>query len=216
MAKAKPRAKKTSALYLYAAGLRQDLHRALKAGGAPDSMEPGTPFALVTSGDLAAVVSEVHVSEEDDVLQLAEKLMRHERAAEYLAANAAVVPFRFGVMYSGREPVRAMLSERRSQIVRSLGRLKGCEEWGVNIDIDRQIFSEAARMNAAEAEVKTTAPGQAYLRRKKLERTQADESKRYLRQIIAEIKDRLKSSSKGSADLEIKPGVAASKLHPEA
>src|SRR5262245_56951498 len=207
MAKAKPRAKKTSALYLYAAGLRQDLHRALKAGGAPDSMEPGTPFALVTSGDLAAVVSEVHVSEEDDVLQLAEKLLRHERAAEYLAANAVVVPFRFGVMYSGPDPVRAMLEDRESQILRSLERLKGCEEWGVNVDIDRPIFAEAAKLNAADAEDRSTEPGRAYLRRKKLERSQADESKRYLHDMVAEVRKKLNAMAEGAADLEIKPGA---------
>ena len=69
---------------------------------------------------------------------------------------------------------------------------------------------------AADAEDRSTEPGRAYLRRKKLERTQADESKRYLHEMVAEVRKKLSAMAEGSADLETKPGAGASKLQPAA
>jgi Gas vesicle synthesis protein GvpL/GvpF len=79
----------------------------------------GGAVSLVKAGRLAAIVSQVPLSEFGEVALidnlrdaewLEERVRAHERVLE-AALDIGVVPFRFGTIYSGEEQVRAMLGD---------------------------------------------------------------------------------------------------------
>ncbi len=209
---------KTSAVYLYAIGRQAELRKLLSGGAVPAALEDGTSVALVTEGDLAAVVSEVPLSrfgEERFEQQLkspawaADKLMRHEKLAEYFSSKMCVVPLHFGVMYSTPERIREMLAARKERMIQILDRLNGREEWGLNIHADREtLFEHMTELSPKLAEMqkraKASSPGQAYLLGRKLEGLKAAESKTEIKRVALEIRNALAAESTDVKDLPVR------------
>src|SRR5215467_4542994 len=166
-----------SALYMYAIGLQDRLRKLFAAGGVPAGVEKDAPVALITQGELAAVVSEVPLDrfgegrfEENlkDPMWAADTVMRHERLTEFFASKSTVIPLRFGVMYSTPERIRTMLTSRASHLKETLKRLEGHEEWALNVFVDKkklndQIAELSPRMAEMRKRVEAASPGQAYL-----------------------------------------------------
>jgi gas vesicle protein GvpL/GvpF len=221
----KPKAQ-TSALYTYAIGRQQGLRKLFDAGTVPAGVAPGVPVALVTEGKLAAVVSEVSLSDFgtgrfeknlQDPAWAAERVMRHEQVAEFLARHEPVVPLRFGVLYTSPEPIRQMLSRRRDQLEGVLDRITDREEWGLNILSDAKTLQErlvqlSPRLAELQSRAAQSTPGQAYLLEKKLESLRSIEGKSETRRMVKEIREEVETHTDGIKDISIRE--VESKQHP--
>ncbi len=212
--KAKPQG---GALYVYAIGEQAQLRKVLSAKDTPDGLAD-TPVALVTAGKLAAAVSEVPLTEFGegpfetklkDPLWAAEKVMRHEKVTEFLSSKTAVVPLRFGVMYTSPERIREMLQSRQSRLVETLNRISEHEEWSLNVTVDRKALhgrmSELSpRLAEMHKRVKASSPGQAYLLEKKLDGLRTSESKTETKRVANEVRDALRSEAQLLKELTIR------------
>jgi Gas vesicle synthesis protein GvpL/GvpF len=106
-----------------------------------DGLEEAASPELVESGDLALVVSELapgvladvtegDVSEDSDLVRLAR---RHDAVVRAVAAQAPVLPLRFGTAVADRAAVERLLDQLRPQARAGLDRVAGQREWGVRI-----------------------------------------------------------------------------------
>src|SRR5207237_10685828 len=141
------------------------------------------PLELLAANDLAAVASIVPLADYGeealparlaDATWTALRAMRHERVVEHFARRAAVVPLRFGALYLARANVGRMLAERAAELRAAVERLRGREEWGVQLYADRarlleQITDLSLRLRELRAQAERATPGQAYLLQKKIE-----------------------------------------------
>ena len=99
----------------------------------------GGSVSLVDAGKLAAIVSEVPLSEfgEEPIADnlrdpawLEHRARAHEAILDTALRSTPVVPFRFGTIYSGEDHVREMLSEHE-RLTEALERVRGRVELGV-------------------------------------------------------------------------------------
>ena len=204
------------ALYVYCVGAREELAR-LFGGELPDAMEGGRAIELVEAGDLAAVVCTVPLADYGegalearlaDAAWTATRALRHERAVEHFARRSTVVPLRFGTIYLSRENVARMLEEKGAQVGAALARLKGREEWGLNVYVERatlreQVASLSERLREMEASAAASPPGRAYLLRKKIDAMRDDEARSETRRAAAEIESGLSDACDGAARLRV-------------
>jgi hypothetical protein len=204
------------ALYVYCVGAREEL-APLFGGELPDAMEGGRGLELVGHEDLAAVACAVPLADYGegaldtklaDAAWTATRALRHERAVEYFARRATVLPLRFGTIYLRRENVARMLEERGAQLRPALERLKGREEWGLNVYVERarlreQVASLSARLREMEGEAAASPPGRAYLIRKKVDALRDEEARAETRRAAAAIEDELAAACDGSARLRV-------------
>ena len=144
-------------LYVYCVGERGALAPLFDAE-LPEAIEEGAGLEAVEAAGLAAVVSEVPLEvygegaldrRLSDATWTATRALRHERVAEHFARRAAVVPLRFGAIYLRREGVASMIEERAAQFREVLARLRGREEWGLNVYVERvRLREEVTRLSA--------------------------------------------------------------------
>jgi hypothetical protein len=189
-------------------------------GELPEAIEPEGRIELVTDGGLAAVISEVPIAEygqEELQERLADpawtalRAMRHENVVGHFAARADLVPLRFGGIYLRRDRIKRMLSERRAELLEVIERLRGKEEWGVNIFRDAAKLAEkiveadpALREMARRAD--SASPGESYLLKKKIDALKAGAAGAEARRVIAAIERDLETASDGAARLRVSKG----------
>ena len=146
------------AFYVYCIAERAAVAE-LTAGSLPSAIEEDSKLEWLSSDDLAALISEVPLasySEESlaenlsDPSWTAVRAMRHETIAEYVAKRAAVVPLRFGTIYLERAGIERMLSEKGRELRGILERLRGREEWGVNVFRDQSLHQNCQTENAPD------------------------------------------------------------------
>jgi hypothetical protein len=190
------------AFYVY--GICEATAAAVIAGeGLPDAIEDDARVELITVDGLAAVVSRVPLASYAEV-SLAENLtdaawtavraMRHQQVVEHFARRTSVVPLRFGTIYLEFEGVEQMLTDRKQGLKEIIERLRGREEWGINLYSDRKtlvavIDSLSPRLRELNEQAETASPGQSYLMRKKIETLRADECRSELQRISREVED---------------------------
>ena len=211
-----------SAFYVYCIG-ESEVLAPLFESELPEAIEPEARLDLQVSEPLAAIVSAVpKASYAEDKLRerlgdpawMALRAMRHEKVVEHFAARATLVPLRFGSIYLERQRVTSMLSDKKEGLVAILDRVRGREEWGVNILRDRvrlmkAIDSVSPRLREVAARAAAASPGESYLLRKKIDALRADEASREVKRVIALIERGLKTASDGSLRLAIlKEGTA--------
>jgi hypothetical protein len=202
--------------YVYCVGEREAL-APLFGAGLPEAIEEGAGLEAVEAGGLAAVVSEVPLgaygegalaARLSDATWTATRALRHERVAEHFARRAAVVPLRFGAIYLRREGVGRMLEERAAQFREVLARLRGREEWGVNVYVERARLREevtrlSARLREMAARADASTPGQSYLLRKKIEGLRDEEARAETRRVAREVEGTLAAACDGAARLRV-------------
>ncbi|MDQ3906988.1 MAG: GvpL/GvpF family gas vesicle protein [Acidobacteriota bacterium] len=215
-------AAEASGFYVYCVGARAELAR-LFDEGLPDAIEPGAPLELVAEGELAAVASAVPLSdygEERLAARLADpewiavRAMRHERVVEHFARRAGIAPLRFGTIYLRREGAARMLAERRNDLSAAVARLRGREEWGVNVYWDRaklleRIAELSPRLRELNERAASLPPGRAYLLRKQVDALRADEAREEVARATGEIERRLGAASDARARLRVSSAEAA-------
>jgi hypothetical protein len=205
-----------NAFYVYCVGERDALSP-LVNDELPDAIEIDSGLEMIDAGGLAAVASAVPLADYgEDALQArlndaawtAVRAMRHERVIEHFASRASVIPLRFGTIYLRRERIEEMLGEKRDELRGIIERLRGREEWGVNIYFTRARLMQAVsslspRLRELGEQAASAPPGQAYLMRKKIEAMRADEARAETRRIAAEIESALALASASAARLRI-------------
>src|SRR5215213_3667723 len=149
----------------------------LPADSLPAAIEDDAKLEWIVSSDLAALSSPVPLasySEESlaerlsDASWTAVRAMRHETVIEYVARRASVVPLRFGTIYLERAGVERMLEEKKTELVEIIERLRGREEWGVNVYCNQStlmssITSVSPVLRELAERAAQASPGQAYL-----------------------------------------------------
>jgi hypothetical protein len=139
----------------------------------------GGPVALVDGGRLAAIASEVPLSDfgEESIAEnlrnpawLEERVRAHESVLDAALSAVPVVPFRFGTIYRGEDHVREMLSAH-DRLNEALERVRGRVELGVKGFLE----APAADGEPTTAEEQGTSAGRQYLERKQHARRLAEE-----------------------------------------
>jgi len=114
----------------------------------------GAPLRVVCTDEVAAVVSD---RDEPQVTVSEEALWAHERVAESLLEDGAVLPMRFGSVLPDDDAVASLLTERRDEFTAGLQRVRGAVELGV------RVAWELEEVALADDQV-AQGPGAAYLR----------------------------------------------------
>lgn len=206
----------SSAFYVYAIGESAAL-AALFADQLPEAIEGEAPLEMIASHELAAVVSAVPLIDYSeaalqgrltDATWMAIRAMRHERVVEHFAKHTAVVPLRFGTIFLRRDPISQMLDDRRAELQAIIERLRGREEWGINIYRDQAklmtaITSLSPRLREMSERAAKATPGQGYLLRKEIDALRADEARTEARRVMAELEHELASRSDDAARLRV-------------
>ncbi|HSD48140.1 MAG TPA: GvpL/GvpF family gas vesicle protein [Pyrinomonadaceae bacterium] len=191
--------------------------RQLDAGSLPTAIEEDTKLEWVTGNDLAALASRVPLEsygEEAlaehlaDATWTAVRAMRHETVVEYVAKRASVAPLRFGTIYLERAGIERMLAEKSRELTQIIERLRGREEWGVNVYADRttlmaSITSLSPRLREMAQQAEAASPGQSYLMQKKIEAMRVDEARVALNNIIESIETKLSEQADDAKRLRI-------------
>jgi hypothetical protein len=203
-------------LYVYCIAERDALDPVF-AGLLPDAIEPEAALEMVVRGDLAAVASSVPLAEYGeeelparltDATWTAVRAMRHERVAEHFARRASVVPLRFGTIYLEAARVERMLTERSAELSSIIERLRGREEWGLNLYYDRaklmeNIITLSPRLRELASRADASSPGQSYLMRKKIEGLRETEAREELKRVATKIEKELAGVSEGVKRLRV-------------
>lgn len=184
----------------------------------PPPIEPGpTDFVRIDDGGLSAVTSPVPLADYgEEALQsrmadatwVAVRAMRHEKVVEHFSRRASVVPLRFGTIYLESDKVERMLEERHGELLAIIERLRGREEWGLNVYSDRARLKEAIvslspRLSELSGQAAQASPGQAYLMRKKIDALRDAEARAETRRVAAAIEQELAGAAAASARLRV-------------
>lgn len=189
----------------------------LSVGSLPAAIEEEAKLEWITVGELAALSSRVPLasySEESlaehlsDASWTAVRVMRHETVMEYVAKHATVVPLRFGTIYLERAGVERMLTEKRQELAQILERLRGREEWGVNVFCDQSTLMSAITfvspvLRELAERAAQASPGQSYLMQKKIDTLRVDEARNALGRIIDQIEKALAEQTDDAKPLRV-------------
>jgi hypothetical protein len=183
----------------------------------PLPIEEDSKLEWIVTGDLAALTSQVPLASYNEA-SLAEHLsdagwtaaraMRHETIAEYVAKRAGIVPLRFGTIYLERAGIERMLSEKGRELREILERLRGREEWGVNVFCDQSVLlssitSVSPVLRELTERAAQASPGQSYLMQKRIDALKVDEARSALNRIIEAIEKALTDQSDNAKRLRV-------------
>ncbi|HEY0375823.1 MAG TPA: GvpL/GvpF family gas vesicle protein [Pyrinomonadaceae bacterium] len=195
------------AYYLYCVGEQEAVSFVREE--LPPPIEPDTSFIKIDRAGLSAVTSVVPLADYGeealrermtDPTWLAVRAMRHEKVVEHFSRRASVVPLRFGTIYLEGENVELMMEERRDELLAIVERLRGREEWGVNVYSDRArltevIVSLSPRLREMSEQAARVSPGQSYLMRKKIDSMREAEARAETKRVAATIEQELLSAA---------------------
>lgn len=147
----------------------------------------GRPVRLVSTSDLAAVVSPVDLAEfgEEPLRRNMEHLpwleavaRVHHAVVSAVAKLAAVVPMRLATVYRTDLTLAQMLRQRQEYFLAVLGHIAGRSEWGV-----KAYVAASGDMAAPAADRTSGAPagpgsGAAYLSKRRAELTAAEDARK--------------------------------------
>lgn len=137
---------------------------------------------VIAQDDLEAVVRRVPRDEfapetvqarADDPTWLEEIATHHNAVVNAIHQERAILPAKLGSVYASVEELRAALAQAHDTLLTHLGRLAGCDEWGVRLYADlarvrQRADAENAGVRGLEAELVSASPGRAYFLQRKL------------------------------------------------
>ncbi|HWS99442.1 MAG TPA: GvpL/GvpF family gas vesicle protein [Pyrinomonadaceae bacterium] len=178
----------------------EDLPAAIEDSNALETVEQGGLAAVVSAVPLADYGEQALQSRLSDVTWTAVRAMRHERVVEHFARRASVVPLRFGTIYTRRDNVAAMLAAKRDELLSIIERLRGREEWGLNVYSDRarlleEVVSLSPRLRELSEQAARVSPGQSYLMRKKIDSMREAEARAETRRVADAIERELSEAA---------------------
>ncbi|MEV6228998.1 GvpL/GvpF family gas vesicle protein [Saccharopolyspora shandongensis] len=158
----------------------------------------GSGVRLVSSGELAALVSTVSAEEFgeqglrknlEDLRWLERTVREHNRVVDAAAATSTVAPLALATVYYNDARVQAALTEQAPMFLDVLALIAGRTEWGVKAyaDLVKSTSGEPAEPETGEGE----RPGQAYLRKIREQRKGRAEAEHEAVERASEIHDAL-------------------------
>ncbi len=170
----------TQALYVYAIAPRGEL-RVPDADGVDGRRE----FAIVEEGGLAALASRVDAAEysQDAIDARASDLdwvgqigWRHQQVIAAAREGADAIPLGAFALFSTEDALRADLRDRGAELADLLERIRGREEWTLQVDFEGAKWEAAVERRSPTlatlaAEAEGAPAGKAYLLRRKAEET---------------------------------------------
>ena len=187
-----PQAGRPSALHVSHSGMEDMPLEALEVDGLCAILS-GVPDA-----EWGPDVLDLHVQDMD---WLAPRAMRHQALlAELHAAAPSLLPLPFATLYRQRTTIHDLLQTRRNDLLATLARLAGADEWTLKLFQDRAAFAgHVERLSPVLAQAveqtRTAAPGKAYLLRKQLETLRRDEAARMTAAQADEIEEQIRAVS---------------------
>src|SRR5260370_10668531 len=150
----------TNALYLYGVSAKSRLRKLRSAG-----VDGVHPVQAVTCGDFHCWVSSVDAVAFSDAINrnmenldwLALHRVRHQQVVGEIAAKSAVIPARFGTVFSSEEALLSNVTARKRVLKKVLAKVNAADEWGV------KVFAEPQPAPPAMTEAKS---GKDYLQQK--------------------------------------------------
>ncbi|HEY9450507.1 MAG TPA: GvpL/GvpF family gas vesicle protein [Gemmatimonadaceae bacterium] len=116
-----------------------------------------------------------------DVEWIGPRAVAHDTVLTWASGIADVVPFPMLTLFSGVASLRVMLQERGAELLETIARVSGAEEYTLRVfQVKGMATNEAlSRMSSGLAELErrmaVAAPGQRYLLERKLEQARRDE-----------------------------------------
>jgi hypothetical protein len=136
-----------SALYLYGIS-KAPAPRSSRISS--DSIDGAHPVRALDCGEFVCWVSAVdgsRFSEEisrnmENLEWLALHSVRHQQVVAEIAAKGAVIPTRFGTVFSGEQALRKNIQGRKTALGKVLARISEADEWGVKVFAEQQPPAE--------------------------------------------------------------------------
>jgi hypothetical protein len=170
---------------------------------------------LVPAGDVAAIVSDVPLSEFDedvlparlnDLAWLEDAARAHEEVLERALGQTGVVPFRFCTIYRSEDDLLRFVVERADDLCRVLDGVEGRIELGVKGLVARDVLEGALRSHVgAEESGPAEGSGRAYLLRRREDRRLAEESMRFLADCATAATARLERAAVAASLIPVRP-----------
>jgi len=148
------------ALYLYGVSDLDSVSVKVREGG----IDGISPVERLEASGFQCWISRVEKDEYADQLAanmenldwLATASVRHQRVVGEIASKITILPARFGTVFLTEDSLREHVAERKQQLMQTLKKIEGTEEWGV------KLFSIAP----APAQAPAMSSGSDYLRLK--------------------------------------------------
>lgn len=143
--------------------------------------EPDHHARILRLGSLSAIVIELPLSyfagadaetRLGDVAWLSPRAARHEALLQQAMASSAVMPARFGTVFSTRERLEHALDAHAPGILAFLERTRHAQEWHIRVLVDRQRALDALSADLLRSAA-GAAPGARYLLEKRLKQQAA-------------------------------------------
>lgn len=198
-----------AALYLYCVGKAGDFVH----GGGTGIDERFPPFACAC-GDLVAVASKVPLADFcgpeaerklENLEWMGERAVRHERTVEEAFFRAAVLPVRFGTLFSGLEVLLRFLQINHDAIGSFLEATRGHEEWAVKAFVDRAAAAKwLAASITSEADANApVSPGLRYLHERRAQASAANKVHRWVAEVCAEAAESMRGYAEDWIDRKL-------------
>lgn len=166
-----------------------------------EAIDQSDNFGNAKAGGVSAIftpVSQEAFSQEaidrraGDLEWLGEIGYRHQAVIAHLMRDTAVIPLRAFTLFSGEEALTRYLSDNATQLGRVLQRVDGKQEWTLRIEFDPQrwhdtLVARVPSLAELQKQVDSSAPGKAFLLRKKLDEEVKRASRAAEQEIVAEI-----------------------------
>ncbi|HEY0592035.1 MAG TPA: GvpL/GvpF family gas vesicle protein [Thermoanaerobaculia bacterium] len=203
----------TQALYVYAIAPRGELR-------VPDAegVDGRRDFAIVEEGDLAALASRVDAEEfsQDAIDARASDLdwigrigWRHQQVIAAAREAGDAIPLGAFALFSSEDALRADLRNRSGELAGVLERIRGREEWTVQVDFEGEKWEAAVErrsptLAALATEAESAPAGKAYLLRRKAEEARKNAAREARDAVVREIEARVASSLRVPVVVELR------------
>lgn len=166
------------------------------------------PCRTLLQGSLLAVVSDLRLEEGETLDNLMcepataqDLILHHHRVLEGMASQTAVIPLRFGSVFSDDEVVRSMLARGHDAFLDEIDGLDGAAEWGLKVFCNRNRLGERLSREKPEiadlrARVSNASEGKAFFLQRQLERLISAETDRAIVCCLDDAERRLDSVSR--------------------
>jgi hypothetical protein len=169
-------------------------------GGAVTLIPNGNVSALITSVDAAEYAPEKVEALTADVDWVSARAIAHDRVLTWASDAGPVIPFPMWTLFRDPAAVKAMLSDRMTELRETFERIGDGREFIVRVYVQPGVFKDhlaehKAELSALEAEAARASPGQKYLLQRKLENLRRDAGRDVAAQAANEIHDALRGAS---------------------
>lgn len=177
----------------------------------------GGAVRALACGRLAALVSDLPPQASapfDDVWRDPDRIkslvLEHHRVLHGVVLERAVLPLRFGAVFSGDDGVATTLAMHCDALWEALDRVDGAREWGVKIFCDQDVLhshlsQDTDGVGAGPAQINAPSAGRAFFMRRQMEHRAAQDVRDSIIRRIVESGRLLSAAARTAAALRIQP-----------